>query len=177
MIEFKLACICLIFLDIAWLILIAKPEEHLHMIGYVQLTIPWILSSVFIFIFIFYFFSLERMKRDEQGWSRSKKSLLVGNFDYFPECLFLVQHSWSWWRFNFFFRFDGAAAEPRKGIRSGHVPGSKCIPFAQVNDQNVMWCLLCCDDLIAFPTVILNPLLSQVGFRCQISVLNTKRYF
>lgn len=29
-------------------------------------------------------------------------------------------------------RFDGAAPEPRKGIRSGHVPGSKCIPFAQV---------------------------------------------
>uniref|UniRef100_A0A7N0T212 3-mercaptopyruvate sulfurtransferase n=1 Tax=Kalanchoe fedtschenkoi TaxID=63787 RepID=A0A7N0T212_KALFE len=29
-------------------------------------------------------------------------------------------------------RFDGTAAEPRKGIRSGHVPGSKCIPFGQV---------------------------------------------
>ncbi|KAK1354175.1 hypothetical protein POM88_047431 [Heracleum sosnowskyi] len=27
-------------------------------------------------------------------------------------------------------RFDGTAAEPRKGIRSGHVPGSKCIPFS-----------------------------------------------
>ncbi|KAF3947207.1 hypothetical protein CMV_026628, partial [Castanea mollissima] len=32
-------------------------------------------------------------------------------------------------------RFDGTAAEPRKGIKSGHVPGSKCIPFPQVNDQ------------------------------------------
>ncbi|OWM81075.1 thiosulfate/3-mercaptopyruvate sulfurtransferase 1, mitochondrial-like [Punica granatum] len=31
-------------------------------------------------------------------------------------------------------RFDGAAPEPRKGIRSGHVPGSKCIPFAQMLD-------------------------------------------
>ncbi|KAL5543735.1 hypothetical protein UlMin_007519 [Ulmus minor] len=31
-------------------------------------------------------------------------------------------------------RFDGAAAEPRKGIRSGHVPGSKCVPFPQVLD-------------------------------------------
>lgn len=31
-------------------------------------------------------------------------------------------------------RFDGVAAEPRKGIRSGHVPGSKCIPFAQMLD-------------------------------------------
>lgn len=29
-------------------------------------------------------------------------------------------------------RFDGAAPEPRKGIRAGHVPGSKCIPFGQV---------------------------------------------
>ncbi|KAB1216906.1 Thiosulfate/3-mercaptopyruvate sulfurtransferase 1, mitochondrial [Morella rubra] len=33
-------------------------------------------------------------------------------------------------------RFDGAAAEPRKGIRSGHVPGSKCIPFAQMLDAS-----------------------------------------
>ncbi|XP_058218392.1 thiosulfate/3-mercaptopyruvate sulfurtransferase 1, mitochondrial-like isoform X2 [Rhododendron vialii] len=31
-------------------------------------------------------------------------------------------------------RFDGVAAEPRKGIRSGHVPGSKCIPFPQMLD-------------------------------------------
>ncbi|KAG5546888.1 hypothetical protein RHGRI_018901 [Rhododendron griersonianum] len=31
-------------------------------------------------------------------------------------------------------RFDGVAAEPRKGIRSGHVPGSKCIPFLQMLD-------------------------------------------
>lgn len=31
-------------------------------------------------------------------------------------------------------RFDGVASEPRKGIRSGHVPGSKCIPFTQMLD-------------------------------------------
>ncbi|CAA0818523.1 Thiosulfate/3-mercaptopyruvate sulfurtransferase 1- mitochondrial [Striga hermonthica] len=31
-------------------------------------------------------------------------------------------------------RFDGVAPEPRKGIRSGHVPGSKCIPFTQMLD-------------------------------------------
>ncbi|XP_020576655.1 thiosulfate/3-mercaptopyruvate sulfurtransferase 1, mitochondrial-like isoform X2 [Phalaenopsis equestris] len=31
-------------------------------------------------------------------------------------------------------RFDGAAPEPRKGVRSGHVPGSKCIPFGQLLD-------------------------------------------
>ncbi|KAK9155311.1 hypothetical protein Sjap_002791 [Stephania japonica] len=29
-------------------------------------------------------------------------------------------------------RFDGIVPEPRKGIRSGHVPGSVCIPFGQV---------------------------------------------
>ncbi|CAH9110668.1 unnamed protein product [Cuscuta epithymum] len=33
-------------------------------------------------------------------------------------------------------RFDGVAPEPRKGIRSGHVPGSKCIPFAQMLDDS-----------------------------------------
>lgn len=31
-------------------------------------------------------------------------------------------------------RFDGVAPEPRKGIRGGHVPGSKCIPFPQMLD-------------------------------------------
>ncbi|KAL3614887.1 threonyl-tRNA synthetase [Castilleja foliolosa] len=31
-------------------------------------------------------------------------------------------------------RFDGVAPEPRKGIRSGHVPGSKCVPFTQMLD-------------------------------------------
>ncbi|XP_034586874.1 thiosulfate/3-mercaptopyruvate sulfurtransferase 2 [Setaria viridis] len=33
-------------------------------------------------------------------------------------------------------RFDGAVPEPRKGIRSGHVPGSKCVPFPQVLDSS-----------------------------------------
>ncbi|KAG7031002.1 Thiosulfate/3-mercaptopyruvate sulfurtransferase 1, mitochondrial [Cucurbita argyrosperma subsp. argyrosperma] len=33
-------------------------------------------------------------------------------------------------------RFDGTVPEPRKGIRSGHVPGSKCIPFAQMLDSS-----------------------------------------
>ncbi|WOK91700.1 thiosulfate/3-mercaptopyruvate sulfurtransferase 1, mitochondrial isoform X1 [Canna indica] len=33
-------------------------------------------------------------------------------------------------------RFDGVAPEPRKGIRSGHVPGSKCIPFGQMLDDS-----------------------------------------
>ncbi|KAM0950752.1 putative sulfurtransferase [Dioscorea sansibarensis] len=35
-------------------------------------------------------------------------------------------------------RFDGVAPEPRKGIRSGHVPGSKCIPFDQMLDGSQM---------------------------------------
>eukprot|EP01018_Ginkgo_biloba_P030619 Gb_17425 [translate_table: standard] len=29
-------------------------------------------------------------------------------------------------------RFDGIAPEPRKGMRCGHVPGSKCLPFNEV---------------------------------------------
>ncbi|KAK4753107.1 hypothetical protein SAY87_021905 [Trapa incisa] len=33
-------------------------------------------------------------------------------------------------------RFDGVAPEPRKGIRSGHVPGSKCIPFGNMLDDS-----------------------------------------
>jgi thiosulfate/3-mercaptopyruvate sulfurtransferase len=33
-------------------------------------------------------------------------------------------------------RFDGTAPEPRKGIRSGHIPGSKCIPFPQMFDSS-----------------------------------------
>ncbi|XP_024528939.1 thiosulfate/3-mercaptopyruvate sulfurtransferase 1, mitochondrial isoform X1 [Selaginella moellendorffii] len=35
-------------------------------------------------------------------------------------------------------RFYGAASEPRKGIRAGHVPGSKCIPFTEVLNQEGM---------------------------------------
>ncbi|OMO84835.1 hypothetical protein CCACVL1_10634 [Corchorus capsularis] len=33
-------------------------------------------------------------------------------------------------------RFDGVAPEPRKGIRSGHIPGSKCVPFPQMLDAS-----------------------------------------
>ncbi|KAL0683799.1 hypothetical protein Bca4012_050647 [Brassica carinata] len=33
-------------------------------------------------------------------------------------------------------RFDGTAPEPRKGIRSGHIPGSKCVPFPQMLDSS-----------------------------------------
>ncbi|CAA7056738.1 unnamed protein product [Microthlaspi erraticum] len=33
-------------------------------------------------------------------------------------------------------RFDGIAPEPRKGIPSGHIPGSKCIPFPEMFDSS-----------------------------------------
>ncbi|KAK4253515.1 hypothetical protein QN277_010177 [Acacia crassicarpa] len=33
-------------------------------------------------------------------------------------------------------RFDGVAPEPREGIQSGHIPGSKCIPFFQLLDAS-----------------------------------------
>ncbi|XP_021651115.1 thiosulfate/3-mercaptopyruvate sulfurtransferase 1, mitochondrial isoform X2 [Hevea brasiliensis] len=42
-------------------------------------------------------------------------------------------------------RFDGTAPEPRKGIRSGHVPGSKCIPFPHMLDASQT--LLSADEL------------------------------
>ncbi|AQK60439.1 Thiosulfate/3-mercaptopyruvate sulfurtransferase 1 mitochondrial [Zea mays] len=29
-------------------------------------------------------------------------------------------------------RFDGVAPEPREGVRSGHIPGSVCVPFPEV---------------------------------------------
>lgn len=43
-------------------------------------------------------------------------------------------------------RFNGTIPEPRKGVRSGHVPGSKCIPFAQMLDSSNM--LLPANELI-----------------------------
>ncbi|XP_010459189.1 PREDICTED: thiosulfate/3-mercaptopyruvate sulfurtransferase 1, mitochondrial-like isoform X2 [Camelina sativa] len=33
-------------------------------------------------------------------------------------------------------RFDGTAPEPRKGIPSGHIPGSKCVPFPDMFDSS-----------------------------------------
>jgi thiosulfate/3-mercaptopyruvate sulfurtransferase len=33
-------------------------------------------------------------------------------------------------------RFDSTAPEPRKGVRGGHVPGSKCVPFPQMLDSS-----------------------------------------
>ncbi|KAL6888723.1 hypothetical protein ACP4OV_009749 [Aristida adscensionis] len=31
-------------------------------------------------------------------------------------------------------RFDGVVPEPRKGVRSGHIPGSICVPFPEMFD-------------------------------------------
>ena len=33
-------------------------------------------------------------------------------------------------------RFDGVAPEPREGMRSGHIPGSVCVPFIEVLDDD-----------------------------------------
>jgi thiosulfate/3-mercaptopyruvate sulfurtransferase len=35
-------------------------------------------------------------------------------------------------------RFSGAADEPRAGLRSGHMPGAKNLPFAQLFDQGLL---------------------------------------
>lgn len=43
-------------------------------------------------------------------------------------------------------RFDGIAPEPREGIKSGHMPGSKCVPFTEVKKllpNLLMRCLTC----------------------------------
>uniref|UniRef100_M8BUY5 Rhodanese domain-containing protein n=1 Tax=Aegilops tauschii TaxID=37682 RepID=M8BUY5_AEGTA len=31
-------------------------------------------------------------------------------------------------------RFDGVMPEPREGVRSGHIPGTKCVPFPEMFD-------------------------------------------
>ncbi|CAN7041725.1 unnamed protein product [Brassica rapa subsp. trilocularis] len=46
----------------------------------------------------------------------------------------------------FLHRFDGTAPEPRKGIRSGHIPGSKCVPFPQMFDSSSSHTLLPTED-------------------------------
>ncbi|PNT65966.1 hypothetical protein BRADI_3g04987v3 [Brachypodium distachyon] len=42
-------------------------------------------------------------------------------------------------------RFDGVEPEPRKGVRSGHIPGTKCVPFPEMFDGSPM--LLPADEL------------------------------
>ncbi len=33
-------------------------------------------------------------------------------------------------------RFDGTAPEPREGLRSGHIPGSVCVPFTELLNED-----------------------------------------
>jgi 3-mercaptopyruvate sulfurtransferase SseA len=42
-------------------------------------------------------------------------------------------------------RFDGVAPEPREGVRSGHIPGTKCVPFLEMFDDAPM--LLPADEI------------------------------
>ncbi|XP_051194634.1 thiosulfate/3-mercaptopyruvate sulfurtransferase 1, mitochondrial isoform X2 [Lolium perenne] len=35
-------------------------------------------------------------------------------------------------------RFDGVAPEPREGVRSGHIPGTTCLPFPEMFDSAPM---------------------------------------
>jgi thiosulfate/3-mercaptopyruvate sulfurtransferase len=53
-------------------------------------------------------------------------------------------------------RFSGAADEPRTGLRRGHMPGAKNLPFAQLFDQG----LLRSDAELA---LLLEPLLDKSG--------------
>ena len=54
-------------------------------------------------------------------------------------------------------RFAGAEAEPRPGVRAGHIPGSLNVPFTQVQQgsasfSRVLWslqCSLCCRLVLA----------------------------
>uniref|UniRef100_A0A7N2LL47 Sulfurtransferase n=1 Tax=Quercus lobata TaxID=97700 RepID=A0A7N2LL47_QUELO len=63
--------------------------------------------------------------------ARSKARLNDHRNDQVNYCMILDQEVYKHDRM-----FDGTAAEPRKGIKSGHVPGSKCIPFPQVLDAS-----------------------------------------
>lgn len=44
-------------------------------------------------------------------------------------------------------RFDGVAPEPREGVRSGHIPGSVCVPFPEMFDGAPPSLLLPADEL------------------------------
>ncbi len=46
-------------------------------------------------------------------------------------------------------RFDGTAAEPRKGLRSGHIPGSRCLPFPALMNPDDNFVMRPADDIAA----------------------------
>ncbi|KAG0476368.1 hypothetical protein HPP92_013209 [Vanilla planifolia] len=108
--------------------------------------------------------NLPHMLPSEEAFAAAISALGIDNKDgvvvYDGKGIFSAARAW--WMFRVFghdkvwvldgglpmacFRFDGVAPEPRKGIRSGHVPGSKCIPFGQLLDGSQM--LLPKEDLI-----------------------------
>lgn len=60
-------------------------------------------------------------------------------------------------------RFNGRAPEPRAGVRSGHIPGSQNLPFAQVLDGPVFKRK---EELQAIFADILPPGSKQILFSC-----------
>ena len=46
-------------------------------------------------------------------------------------------------------RFDGSAPEPRKGLRSGHIPSSVCLPFAMLMDGENHFVMRPAEDIAA----------------------------
>ena len=46
-------------------------------------------------------------------------------------------------------RFDGSAPEPRKGLRSGHIPGSVCLPFTMLMDAENHFVMRPAEDIAA----------------------------
>ncbi|WP_100639932.1 sulfurtransferase [Marinobacter salexigens] len=60
-------------------------------------------------------------------------------------------------------RFYGRAAEPRAGVRSGHIPGSQNLPFAQVLDDPVFKSK---EELKAIFADLVPPGRKQILFSC-----------
>ena len=51
----------------------------------------------------------------------------------FPQCyLQFFNYCCHQSHLKFIHRFDGVAPEPREGVRSGHIPGAKCVQFPEV---------------------------------------------
>jgi thiosulfate/3-mercaptopyruvate sulfurtransferase len=46
-------------------------------------------------------------------------------------------------------RFDGLAPEPHKGLRSGHIPGSVCLPFQMLMDGENSFVMRPAEDIAA----------------------------
>jgi len=64
--------------------------------------------------------------RLDPGYIRSQQQL-IGNLETRAEQLIDARPR---------LRFEGAAAEPRPGLRPGHIPGSRNVPYAELFDAN-----------------------------------------